>query len=164
MTPRLQTAGSGGGDDVLRQGLSPTRRLHAIQLAAAVAFGTLALVWTRCHAGGGEDGDDLAVIAAWIIALGAVGFSWAVPFMARSITPGQPTPANAVPRYQVVCLMRWVVLDGAVFFAGLAALMAGSAPCLNALAFSLVALAWYRPSRRELVRLFLAPATATPQG
>ena len=145
----------GAAQEPMRHGLRMTQRIHLAQVVVAVLFGLIVLAIIRGPVDWSPDEVDAVAIAAGVIAVGSIIFSALVPRMARSITPGEADAGNAVPRYQVVCMMRWVVLDGAVFFAALAALLAQNSQCLEVFGVSVAFLAYYWPSQRELTRLFL---------
>lgn len=141
--------------DALQRGLRVTRQIHLVMVLGALLFGGVVAAIVHGRLDPEASATDAVALAAGVIAGGSIIFALFAPRIARSMTPGRSDAANALPRYQVVCLMRWVVLDGAVLFSAVGTLLAGSRPCFVVYGVSVAFLAYYWPSRRELIRLFL---------
>ncbi|OGV59079.1 MAG: hypothetical protein A2283_03825 [Lentisphaerae bacterium RIFOXYA12_FULL_48_11] len=80
-----------------------------------------------------------------------IGLSFVVAPFYRKVTPAPTSPRSALQQYQIMCLIRWAVIEAGGFFAGIAIILTKEIASIGFFVISVAYLICRYPSQKEFI-------------
>ena len=130
-----------------------TKIIHFALVMGLVMFGGVAVLVSAKQMSFTPDFSNPVI---WVAVLGCIitiGLSFLMFPIYRKASPAPASPSTALRQYQVMCLMRWAVIEGGALFSAVVFIISKNILPLGLLAASVVYLISRYPSQKEFIEV-----------
>ncbi|MDD4871304.1 MAG: hypothetical protein PHR77_12155 [Kiritimatiellae bacterium] len=125
--------------------------IHLALIVGVVMFGGVALLISAEQMSFTPSFSNPIILIAVFFCITTIGLSFSIAPFYRKVTPTPTSPRSALQQYQIMCLMRWAVIEAGALFSGIAFIVTRNILPICLFAISVAFLIYRYPSQKEFI-------------